>query len=66
MRVLGASSVCASAVVDELRESAYHGRPCLVYSDGPDLIGIFADGQETANDLMRIVRSVVPELRAAT
>jgi hypothetical protein len=65
MRVLGASSICAAAVVDELIEAAFHGRPAIVYSNGPDLIGVFAEGKETTDDVLRMVPRVVPELRGA-
>jgi hypothetical protein len=65
MRVLGASSISAALIVDELVEAAFHGRPCIVYSSGPDVIGVFAEGKETTDDVLRMVPRVMPELRGA-
>lgn len=62
MRVIGASAVCASAVVDELKEAAFHGRPAFVWSDGADLLGVFGEAGDSVADVQRMVPRMVPEL----
>ena len=64
MQVIGASAVCAEPVTKLLEASAFQGRACLVFCDGDDLTGIFAEEGETTADLIRVAAKVVPEVAA--
>lgn len=65
MRLMGASAMAAAPLVDELREAAFNGRPCLVWCDGFDVTALVGDDGDDSADLVRMVRRAMPELVAA-
>lgn len=65
MRVLGASCVVSSALLEELAEALHHGRPALLWSDGPDVMALIGEAGDTSDDVVRLVPRCIPELRAA-
>lgn len=62
MRLVGAASICAEAIADELRESAFAGRPLVVVSDGQDVTAIFGDDGDTPQQVINQARRLIAEL----
>lgn len=64
MKLMGASADQAVALTDRLMCNAHLGLASLVFCDGDDVVGAFADPGETADDVQRAVREHFPQVLA--
>lgn len=62
MELLGAAAPCAGPLLDQVREAAWAGRPCLFWSDGDDTVAVIAGQGESAADLLKLAARVLPEV----
>lgn len=61
MRLIGAAAPCSEALIEQVRDALWHGRPVMVWSDGDDVTAVVCDRDETADDLARVAAKVMPE-----
>lgn len=60
MRLLGASALCADAVVQELAAAAFEGRAAFVWLDGEDMTAVFAEAGEGVPEVLTMAAKVLP------
>lgn len=58
---MGASADEAGALTERLQVNAYLGLAALIFCDGQEVVGAFADQGETASDVQRTVREHFPQ-----
>lgn len=61
MLVYGANAVQPGTVLEAMRECAFAGRACLVWCDGEEVIGVFAQEGEGVDDVLRVAPKVMPQ-----
>ena len=59
---MGAASISAEAIADELREVAFAGRPLVIVSDGQDITALFGDDGDSPDQFAIQARRIVDAL----
>lgn len=59
---MGAASICAEAIADELREATFAGRALVVVSDGQDVTAIFGEEGDSPQHVLTQARRIISEL----
>lgn len=60
MKLIGESAVGCERLPHELEACAFAGRAAVVWCDGQDLIGVFAEDGDTPADVLRMAAKVLP------